>query len=220
MSPCTRFESEGLLLLERGEPLDKHFGECADCLEARAQYDRLKDAIGRTDQHLAPSADWQQRVLQNIEQAPVAKSPRWLMGGVALAASAVVAALLLTPARAPSGTLSHELFDSDIVYRGTSAKPGDRLRLTSIVDGRNLATLRLYRDDKLVFSCTDEPPCQPSDNGIAAELTLDAMGRYQSVLVMWDSGVAPVETGSLDSDVLAAREAGGQVVIGEKIDVR
>ena len=219
MSGCTRFESEGLLQLERGEPLDAHFDQCPDCLQARAQYDRLKRAIGQTGDHLTPSAGWQDRVLQSIEPSPASTSPRWWMGGVALAASAVVAALLINPASSPTGTLGYELFDSDVVYRGTSAKPGDRLRLTSTITDASYASLRLYRDDQLVFACSDEPPCQRSADGITADASLDALGRYQSVLVMSQNAIT-METGMLDGDVLAAREAGGQVIIGQIIDVR
>ena len=222
MSPCTRFEEEGLLLIERGEPLDPHFNSCADCRTARAQYDRLKQAIGQLDDELQPSPDWQQRVVRMVEQSHTAQpdNTRWWAGGIALAASALLATWLLNANQSPTGDLTHELFESDVVYRGTTAKSGDRLRLNSLVKHARHSQLRLYRDDNvLVFACSDTPPCREDGERIIADATLSAFGRYQAVLVMSDEAI-PLATGKLDGDVLAAREAGGQVVVGDAIEVR
>lgn len=222
MSRCTRFENEGLLQLERGEPLDPHFEECADCRAARTQYERLKHAIGQLDNDLQPSSDWQQRVVRKVEQGNAAQTnkTRWWTGGVALAASALFATWLLNANRTPNGVLTHELFESDVVYRGTTAKRGDRLRLNGRVEHVRHSELRLYRDDNvLVFACGDTPPCR-NDGGVTiADVTLSAFGTYQAVLVMSDEAI-PLATGQLDGDLLAAREAGGQVVVGDAVDVR
>ncbi|MFK8016040.1 MAG: hypothetical protein AB8G17_11445 [Gammaproteobacteria bacterium] len=222
MSRCTRFEDEGLLRIERGEALDSHFDECTDCRHAQQEYVRLKRAIGSLDEELEPSPEWQERVLDSVKLAGAtrANTSRWWVGGVALAASAVVAAVLLNTNPGRAGSLSHELFSGQVAYRGAAAKPGDQLRLQSTARGSRYTQLRLYRDDQeLIFSCNDGPPCEQESDRIFASVALTAFGRYQAVLLMSDSAIPPA-TGALDHDVLTAREAGSQVIVGESIDVR
>ena len=90
MSDCKRFETEGLMQIERGEPLDPHFDDCAECRRARMVYDRLKQSLRDLDADQLPSADWRQRVLDHCEPRDAATG-KWLLAGTAVAASLALA---------------------------------------------------------------------------------------------------------------------------------
>lgn len=68
-SPCGRFEKEGLLKLEAGEPLDPHFATCPDCLRARAKYKRLAHILSLATRMESPPVGWEARLLARIDGA-------------------------------------------------------------------------------------------------------------------------------------------------------
>lgn len=65
---CNRFEREGLLLLEEGEPLSEHFATCEDCLAARGAYERLQEGLRWVASEAEPSEDWQARTWRAIRE--------------------------------------------------------------------------------------------------------------------------------------------------------
>jgi hypothetical protein len=63
---CKRFDREGALRLERGEPLDGHFAECAECVEAQSTYRRITSSIGALAGLYSPPDDLESIVLTRI----------------------------------------------------------------------------------------------------------------------------------------------------------
>jgi len=225
VSPCTRFEDEGLLQLERGEPLDEHFASCAECAQARAAYERLRRALVETGPGLEPADGWQDRVRARLDAAPPRREGPRRVGLVAalvgMAAAAAVVAVLRPPAVPPALKLdAHVESAGGEARRGISAHEGDRLVFEGTIDGRAFAELRVYRDDRrLVLRCSNEDPCRRTANGFRALLTVEARGRYQSVLLSADRAL-PAPEGELDRDVDASLAAGAHIALGPEIDVR
>lgn len=205
--------------IERSEPLDSHFEECADCRRAREVYDRLKQTLANLDEDQLPSVDWQQRVVDHCEPRG-AKRRGWWFGGVAVAASLTLAVWTLSTWGPADGTLDLQLIDSGTVYRGTTAKPGDSLTLNAVAKRADYTELRVYLDgSRLLFACDTAPPCRRDGSETTALATLSALGTYHAVLIVSREPI-PSPSGNLDTDALAAREAGAKVVIGQPVDVR
>lgn len=225
MKLCDRFEREGLLRLEQGLPLDEHFETCPDCRAARAAYDRLRNEIALAGSRREPPAHWQARVWAAVERRSKRSSLswRWLLApGVA---AAVAAVLLLVVGRAPEGptfaTLQVETeTGGGAVRRGDEVHPGDRLILRATTGGARHAELRVYlHDTELVLRCSTEPPCIRHEDALEATLVLDALGSYQSLLLVSDRPL-PEPSSGLDGDAGAALAAGAQVRLGEEVPVR
>lgn len=235
-SRCGRFEEEGLLLLEQGLPLDEHFAACPDCLAARADYERLRleiAALGAADE---PPVGWQARVWDRLDQRRERRRFRWWPGwrgwmvpvGVGLAAS--LAALFLIRPPGPSlpasdgaprpPSLSAEIQAGATVRRGGEAQPGDLLRLTATTGGEPHAELRVYRNDtELVLRCSTARPCSRQGDEVRAAVLLDAVGRYQPLL-MRSKNPLPSPVSDLEKDTSAALAAGADVKLGTEIVVR
>ncbi len=199
---CERFETEGLLALERDEPLEPHFETCADCLEARAAYARLAEQLTETGRTWTPPADWEARVFARVAQtasAPRRSVWRWLMPALGLA-SAVVVGLVLTRS-GPSGSASGAPVVELGVERGTqqmrgdAPRPGDTLVLKARVENGETAAVRVYRNDRtLVFACHDEPGCERTRGDereeVLVRVPLAAPGEYRALVVVGFEGPA------------------------------
>ena len=208
MTGCDRFEKEGLLLLEQGQPLDEHFSTCPGCLAARAAYERLGEQLSRIGEEDEPAPDWQARVWERIEQR---QKRRWSFWWLAPLAAAAMAAFFLVwlPGRSAPG-LEIEIERGASVRRGTEAQPGDVLRLSATTGGARHAELRVYRNDtELVLRCP-ESPCS---------VVLDGIGRYQPLLLFSERPIPP-STSDLESDTAAALDAGAEIEMGPEIAVR
>lgn len=223
MTRCDRFETEAVLLLERGLPLDEHFSACPDCLAAQAFYDRLRQrlaAVGEGDQ---PPVGWQAGVWERIEQRRGRRrwQPWWgLVPAAALAASLAAVLLVRTPEPAPV-FLKAEIEAGSSVQRGEEAKPGDSLRLTASTGGARHAELRVYRNDaELVLRCSTESPCSRKGEDLQATFVLDGIGRYQPLLLFSKSPLPEASAQGLDADTGAALAAGAEIEMGEEIVVR
>ena len=220
MTECTRFVDEGLEKLEAGETLDTHFSECDACIRERDSYERLKGALRSLDDQ-QPDDGWQSRVLEHATGHPAeysGRATRWLVAaGVAAAAAAIWTFMYFGT---PDTTLQLAIIDGDTVYRGATARPGDSLRLSTTARRAANVELRLYRDEnQLVFACDNTPPCQRDGAEISATVELSAFGEYHAVLLTSDESITPA-LGSLDGDVLRAREANANVVIAESVLVQ
>lgn len=220
---CQRFENEGLLLLEQGQPLDDHFSSCPDCLEARAAYDRLRGGLSSLGKEDEPAPDWQARVWEKIEKRKERRrrwTPWWAVP-VGIASMAALAALFLVwiPGRTPAG-LRIEIEAGTTIRRGAEAQPGDLLRLAATTGGARHSELRVYRNDtELVLRCSDEPPCSRRRGKLTASVVLDGVGRYQPLLLL-SKDPLPGAASDLDADTDAALTAGADVEMGPRVVVR
>ncbi len=208
MTNCERFESEALLLLEQGQPLDDHFSSCPDCLAARAAYDRLREQLSKLGEEDEPAADWQARVWERIEQR---KKRRWSLWWFAPVAAAAMAALFLIwiPSQKPAG-LRVEIEAGTTVRRGAEAHPGDLLRLAATTGGARHSELRVYRNEtELILRCPKSP----------CFLVLDGIGRYQPLLLLSESPL-PAPTSDLETDTGAALDSGAEIEMGSEVVVR
>lgn len=232
-SGCDRFETEGLELLERGEPLAEHFESCQDCVEARRTYEILADELARPLE-VRPPGTWQARVWSEVarRQGETQSSRgfwrRWWVPVGALGAAATALLVLWIPQPSPPDA-SPALVSFEVEWRpqvaaghrgGGDARPGDFLELRATLDASSEAELRLYRDDlELAVQCRDEPPCRRQGDTLEARFPLDSRGVYQPILLI---SSAPLEPGSgdLDADLGAAFEAGARIELSSPITVR
>ncbi len=219
---CARFETEGLLQLERGEPLDEHFVICPDCREARAAYERLRQDIAAVGLDEEPPAGWEARVWERIEERK--GKPRWIWFLAPVGAAALAATLFFAVPRTPSSpALMQDVAAGSSVRRATGARPGDRLDLRAETAGSPHAELRIYRNGReLVLHCPSDlsdPSCRREDGELRASLTFPSVGDYQAVLVLDDEPL-PLPGKGLDSDAGAAFAQDAQVLLGDQISVR
>jgi hypothetical protein len=226
LSRCGRFEAEGLLLLEQGLPLDEHFATCPDCLADRAAHERLGAEIAALGAGDEPPVGWQARVWERLDQRRERRRPRWagwrgwiVPAAVGVAASLAALFLIRPPAPRPP-SLRVEVQAGATVRRGGEAQPGDLLRLTASTGGAPHAELRVYRNDtELVLRCSTDLPCARRGEEVRAAVLLDAVGRYQPLL-MRAKNPLPAPVSNLDQDTSAALAAGANVLLGSEIVVR
>ncbi|HEY7215865.1 MAG TPA: hypothetical protein VIC28_14655 [Thermoanaerobaculia bacterium] len=222
MTRCDRFETEALLALERGLPLDEHFSSCPDCLAARAAYERLGGEISSLGMEDEPPVGWQARVWERIATAQRRRRHRGWWAWWVVPAVAAAAALLLfirAPTREPAG-LWVKVEAGKTVRRGVDAQPGDRLDLRASTGGVPHAELRVYRNDsELVLRCSSQPPCARRGDELRATVVLDGIGRYQSLLFLSKSSL-PTSASDLETDTSAAFAAGADVELGPEVVVR
>jgi hypothetical protein len=219
---CDRFETEGLLRLERGEPLDEHFATCPDCLEARTVYARLRQEIAGIGAGDEPPRDWQARVWARLEERP--RRPRWIWFLAPVGAAALAATLFFAMPQTPSTpSLVQEVVAGGSVRRAAGARPGDRLELRAETAGSPHAELRIYRNRReLILRCpgaASVASCHRDGDEIGASLTFPSVGEYQAVLVYGPEPLPPPGKG-FDPDAGAAFARGAQVLLGGEISVR
>lgn len=227
MKPCRRFASEGLDRLTAGQPLDEHFTSCDTCREARSSYEALLGDLRELDHDAKPPPDWQDNVWRRIgthqrdrpgkrSRAAAAWRPTAL---AAIIAAAVLGGLLLRPTEAP--TLMVAIERGHLPYRGLEAAlPGDRLTIeTRTARGRHTA-LRVYRNEhELVAECPGSSACETAGRRLRLTLRLEAIGRYQTVLLSSPVPLPPA-VGVLDVDCGAAVEQGARIELGDEILIR
>ncbi len=227
MSRCDRFETEAVLLLERGLPLGEHFSACPDCLATQSFYGRLRQRLAAVGEEDQPPVGWQAGVWERIEQRQGRRRWRPWWGlvpavlGASLAASLAAVLLVRTPEPAAPVFLSAQIEAGPSVQRGEEAKPGDSLRLKASTGGALHAELRVYRNDaELVLRCSTESPCSRKEDDLQATVVLDGIGRYQPLLLFSKSPLPKASTHGLDADTEAALAAGAEIELGKEIVVR
>jgi hypothetical protein len=224
MSSCDRFEREGLLALEKGLPLDSHFSTCPDCIQARADFDRLKQELSRQTKD-EPDQGWKSRVRAEIADSRE-RGPRPMWGWMMTAAAAVLLLFIARPlwmiwdTPEVSGLQLTLKRGEGVVRRGGSAQPGDILLIEANKPSTRYFELRLYFNERQqVLRCSNQPPCVLDGSILTAQFRLDVRGRYQTMLLLSDQPL-PLTSDSLDKDAGSVREAGGQVIIAQEIEVR
>lgn len=225
MTRCDRFETEGLLRLEQGLPLDDHYKDCPDCAAALEAHERLRAGLARLGAEDEPPPGWQARVWERIEERQERRKRHrgwllWMVPAAVGAAAALIALLLLRPSPPPPPSLLARIEAGDTVRRGAEAQPGDLLRLTATTGEAPHAELRVYRNDaEMVLRCSAEPPCTRQGPHLTATLRLDGVGRYTPLLLHSEKPL-PAGGGDLDADTREALAAGADVELGADIDVR
>lgn len=224
MTSCDRFEREGLLLLEQELPLDGHFEICPDCRAARAAHDQLRREISVLGAEDVPPANWQRKVWQRInERRRPSRWRSWLLvpAGLVTAAALVVLGVILPPAGLQPASLELAVRSGDgIRLRGDEAQRGDRLTIRATTADALHAEVRLYfHETQMVLRCSSDPPCRRDGDEIRADLTLDLIGSYQTLLLLSDQPL-PEPSSGLDGDAGAALAAGARAVLGRDIHVR
>lgn len=215
MTACERFENEGLTRFVAGEPLEAHFEECADCRAARASYQAVASALHQAKDAYTPPGDWEAKVWARIQRAQGPR--RWpALLGIAAAAAALAVFFVTPGGGAESLTLAANLESgSGPVFRGApsrggdvrSAVPGDVLHLVLKVPRGKKGDVRVYRDAKLVFQCSQSPDCVAGKDTLEARVPLERAGSYRTVSIAADKEL-PEATGDLDTDYAAARRSG------------
>ena len=221
---CHRFETEGLVRLEEGRPLDPHFETCPDCLAARERFEELGTQIASLGEGFEPPGDWQARTFGRIEQRVRhrrrSKLWSWLQAGLGTAAAAALVVVLgLRFEPAPSG-LELRLGAGSESLRSLDAAPGDPLHLRAPAAETHVE-LRVYRGDlELLMRCSGEAPCRLRRGRIEASFRIPGPGTYQ---VLWLPSDLPLPSPSgrgLDADAESALAAGARIELGAEIDVR
>jgi len=223
VTACERFETEAILRLEQGLPLDEHFASCADCRSARAAYDRLREGLAAVGERYQPPAGWRERVWAAIEERQGRPRRRWpwIVAPVGLAAALAALLLVRVPQPGASAASLHleVLAGHSAVRRGVEAQPGDRIILHATTGGAAQAELRVYRNDaELVLRCSTEAPCVRRGEDLRAAMTLDGIGRYQSLLFLSQKPLPSVAS-DLETDTSAALAAGADVELGPEVVV-
>jgi len=216
---CERFQEEGLLLIEQGQPLDEHFETCPDCVKARAAFERLSKEIAIIGEDDEPPPGWQARVWDRVQARR--RRPFWSWVLAPLGAAALAGILFFALPRTPSApSLVQEIAPGDTVHRSAAAAPGDRLLLRAETAGSPHAELRIYRNGRdLLLRCPGAASCHRRGSELRVDLTLPSAGSYQAVLVLDDQPLPPPQNG-LDSDAGAAFAQDAEVLLGDEITVR
>ncbi len=216
MTPCERFENEGLVHFVAGEPLDPHFETCSDCRSALASYQALTSALAQARERYAPPGDWEARVWARIQRGEGARRrPLAFVLGLGVTAAALAFLLFNTSIRGPEALALavHVERGSGAAVRGgasggQSAAPGDVLHLLAKVPRGKVGDVRVYRgSNELVFQCATSPNCRHSQDALEARVTLERAGTYRTIAIAADKEL-PAATGSLDADYAAARRSG------------
>jgi hypothetical protein len=167
---------------------------------------RIEAALARLGEEHEPPAGWEQRVLDAV-RAPPARRPWWHYAapGLALAAAAVVALLVIRPPAAPLAL--HIERSRDNRMRGDDAALGDVLHI-AVTGGSGRRAIWVYRNGASVLRCPGAPACRTADGGLAVDVTLDLVGTYKVVALGGIPDAMPAPTGGYDADTAAARQAG------------
>jgi hypothetical protein len=239
MTRCNRFETEGLLALERGDELDPHFESCPDCRREREVYAQLCERIRDYASAEQPPADAEAKILELVarerETTASAKVPTraWWIG---IAVAAVLLALWLLPGirgdrgstgRGPGISSDPRLTVSIAAaaqtnkpMRGDTAKPGDRAIVEATTGGFEHVELRVYSGaGELLVRCTDAPPCRRTSDRVEAEIPLMTRGNYDIMLITSAATIANPGL-ALDQDIAAIEVAGGRIDRAARIEVR
>jgi hypothetical protein len=241
MSGCRRFEGEGLELLEAGEPLGEHFTTCPDCRARLSAYEALRKDLAALGGGEEPPAGWRDRVRREVRETGRTASPSfphrprlgrwWPVPALAAAAAIVFAVTVFRPQGPPEPALRASVERGSVAFRGDEApRPGDTLSLEAEGGRHRRLELRIYRNEReLLARCENGSGSGPADLGsgscfrdggrLRLTLTLDAVGRYQPVLLFSAEPLPPPAAG-LDADVGAVLRAGGRLEMGDEIVVR
>lgn len=195
------------------------------------EYAELEDLLGNLPE--APLDDsWQDAVSRiGASSAPSVRPwwwrapARWAAGGAFVAASAAAAWLLIPPAPAELEVAIRPVDPTRGDPERSNPERGEKVAAIGdllIVTARphESADLRVYRSEgTLLARCPGGRGCIASPaGGYTIEVTLDAPGQYQVILVVGAIQATPGDT--MDAYLEAARAANARIVTYQPIDVR
>jgi hypothetical protein len=219
---CERYWQQGILEVERGVH-DPHRDTCHDCRRAHAARVELIEAMPHVGATRSGDPNWQVRVWSRIahEETKRARRSYWLGGGLAAACALAVVWLLAVHrdpgsppwqvAAASSDRPSIEIISGTLAQRSTSARVGDRVRISVPHGGE----VRIYRADRLMLRCPAwqrSAGCTLDRAGLVAELELATPGEYQLVMIL---SLTAEPVGTLDGDLAAVVSLGGYYRVTE-----
>jgi len=227
MDRCGRFDGEGALRLEAGEPPDDHEEECADCGDARRDHLRIASAMRQLPPVALPDG-WADGVRARIAPAPASWSWRWagMAGGLAVAAAVLLLARCTgSDARMASNDLpsiEQEVRASAPERRAGSAVVGDTLVVRASAPPGQTRELRVYvgswgNGARLVARCPGSDGCVADGGRLELTTPLGAPGVYRSLFFLGAAAVPVTE--SLDGDARAAEAAGVTVEVSGMTEV-
>jgi hypothetical protein len=173
---------------------------------ARRPYEQLFADI-RALENIAPPPGWEERAVANLAAAKRKERLRTVLtvsaGGAAL--SAIVAALVLMPCGVPAPGLSVAVVATSGAARRGDSAVGDVLHVQARID-RPHVDLRVYLNTRLVARCPGSDVCRSSGVRVDLDWKLAEPGTYR-VVVLSSDGAIPPGDGTLDRDLLEARDA-------------
>jgi hypothetical protein len=174
--------------------------------QARAPYERLFQRIRDLDD-IAPSNGWEDRA---VARWSTARSRRRV--GIALgltAAMGLAAAALLQPCAARTSEPGLQVAVS--AARGAPRRGdhvvGDVLHARARIE-RAHVDLRIYLDTRLVARCPGTEQCRRDASIVELDWKLVEPGTYRVVVFSSSSDIPPPVDGTVDQDLLEARNAG------------
>lgn len=175
--------------------------------QARAPYERLFERIRDLDD-VAPSTGWEDRAVARWSSARNRRRAGIALGLTAAVGLAAAAALLQPCAARTSGpglqvAVSTEHGDS---RRGDHVV-GDVLHARARIEQAHV-DLRIYLDTRLVARCPGLAQCQRDASIVELDWKLLEPGTYRVVVLSSSSDIPPPMDGTVDRDLLEARNAG------------
>jgi len=206
---------DGELAVDPAQSFREHLATCARCqvaLRGRMLEAAVTDEA--PDAHVIPL---------RRARAPRASGPsgsrRWLVAAAVVAIAAAVTLVWWTR-RAPAPgalALAVTVEHGATQMRGTSAHIGDTIHARA-TGGTGPRAVWIYRDDtQLLLACPGAAGCVDAEDAMTAALVVRAVGTYSIVTI--SATALPTATGSLDTDVAAARRAGALTRI-DTVEVR
>jgi hypothetical protein len=174
--------------------------------QARAPYELLLERIRGLDD-IAPPPGWEDRAAARWSSARTRRR-----AGIALGLTAAVglaAAIVLQPCTAPTTGLRLQVAVSKVPgasRRGDNAV-GDVLHVRASLD-RAHVDLRIYLDTRLVVRCPGSELCRRDASFVEIDWKFAEPGRYRVVVLSSESDIPPPVDGTIDRDLLEARNAG------------
>lgn len=192
-------EDPGLIeRLDAGEP-----PQTPEEAQARAPYQRLLERIHDVDD-IVPAAGWEDRAVMRWFAARRRRRLGIALGAVVAVA---VAAMLLLLRTAPRLELA--VLDAHGSTRRGDAAVGDLLRARARVDQAHLE-LRVYLGTGLVARCPGSTQCRHDASVMELDWALAEPGTY-AIVVLSSSSSIPAGDGTIDRDLLDARNAGTNI---------
>lgn len=178
--------------------------------QARAPYERLVERIRDLDD-IAPAAEWEDRAVARWSSARTRRRVRIALG--LTASVGLAAAILLQPCT--TQTTAHGLQVAVSTAAGVSRRGdhavGDVLHVQARTD-RAHVDLRVYLNTRLVARCPGSEQCRRDASLVQIDWKLMEPGTYEVVMLSSASDIPPPVHGTIERDLLEARNAGASSV--------
>ena len=198
----------------------------------KAPHQPLIDRLRRLEDHEPPpgwearaEARWKRETAGDAAQSVAPGGGRWklTLGAIAIAAAvAAIAIYTCRPAarsRRPQAPLAALLEAGDGAPRRGDGLVGDVWKLRAAPTHPHVE-LRVYRDRAMIVRCPGISRCVAVAGGWTLDLRLDEPGAYRAVALASAAPIAAPTGEGLDSDLLAARQAGAVITRTEAMTIQ